>query len=59
MKLFSRTSNCNDVYIITTADRQNKMIENMKNISLHSSLYERVVEFKYLKIVGVKIEDKW
>lgn len=52
-------SNNNDVYIVTTEDRINKQHKDMKEISLHSSLYEKVIEFKSSKIVAVEIDGKW
>lgn len=45
--------------MVTTEDRMKKRLEDMNKISLNSSFFEKVQEFKPLKIVAVKIDDNW
>ncbi|XP_022168298.1 uncharacterized protein LOC111032328 isoform X2 [Myzus persicae] len=52
-------SDLKNVYIVTTKDKMEKREKDMQSISLQSSSYDKVTQFKVLEIVAVKIEGKW
>lgn len=54
-------SNLSDsgVYIATTEEKEKKREEDAEKISLQSSSFEKMKEFKVLEIVAVEINGKW
>lgn len=57
--MLSTTPNDHDVYICTTEEKKNKRLQDMNKISIQSSSFEKVKEFKPLEIVAVEIDGKW
>jgi len=52
-------SDLQNVYIVTTKDKMEKRNKDMQSISLQSSSYDKVSQFKVFQIVAVEIEGKW
>ncbi|XP_029347622.1 uncharacterized protein LOC100166817 isoform X3 [Acyrthosiphon pisum] len=52
-------SHSQNVYLVTTKSKLEKRTKDMESISLLSSLFDKVTQFKLLEIVAVEIEGKW
>jgi len=44
---------------VTTKDKMEKRMKDMQLISLHSTFYKKVTQFKLYEIVAVEIEGEW